>query len=88
MAKREKIAITVDDTLLARVERLRKKSGESRSAVFERALTAYLSGPQRAAESQKYIEAYRRQPDSAAEVRDAQALAVNTLGAEEWDEAR
>jgi metal-responsive CopG/Arc/MetJ family transcriptional regulator len=88
MAKREKIAITVDDALLAQVERMRKKLGESRSAVFERALSQYLTGIDREAESQRYMDAYRRQPETAAECKETMSLAVAAFETEEWDAPR
>lgn len=38
--KRDKVAVSIPSELLAQVEALRKRSGENRSAVFERALSA------------------------------------------------
>jgi len=48
MRTREKVAISIPRDLLDAVERLRKRSGETRSAVFERALADYLAGAQAA----------------------------------------
>ena len=85
---REKIAITVAPHLLSQVERLRKKSGESRSAVFERALVAYLGGADRDAKAREYAEAYRRVPETAADERAAEITAQTVFLANPWDATR
>ena len=88
MRKRGKVAVTIANDLLAAVERERKKTGESRSAVFERALVAYLAGQHRAAEARRYVEGYQRAPERAAEVRVALAASIPGLGEEPWDAQR
>ena len=60
MARAKKIAITVEATLLARAERLRKNTNESRSAVFARALRVLLNEEERQRKIAEYIEGYRR----------------------------
>jgi metal-responsive CopG/Arc/MetJ family transcriptional regulator len=88
MRRRGKVAVTISNHLLAEVERLRKRSGESRSLVFERALAAYLAAGDRAASARRYVEGYRRRPERPAEVRAALVTALGALAAEEWDAAR
>jgi metal-responsive CopG/Arc/MetJ family transcriptional regulator len=88
MRTREKIAITVAPHLLAQVEQLRKRSGESRSAVFERAVAAYLANASRASEARRYVDAYRNKPETAADERAALVRAFEALAAEPWDAAR
>lgn len=85
MRTRGKVAVTIAADLLAETERERKKTGESRSAVFERALTVYLAGRHRAAASRRYVEGYRRHPERAADVRVAIATAQPVLAEEPWD---
>ena len=88
MPVRDKIAITISPALLEQVERLRKRSGESRSAVFERALAQYLAAGGRAARTRQYADAYRRSPESDAEARQATARAIDALASEPWDATR
>ncbi len=85
MRKRGKIAITIAGELLAEAERLRKRTGESRSAVFERALAAYLAEGHRAEAARRYVEAYRRRPEGRSESGAALATALPVLAAETWD---
>lgn len=88
MARRRKIAISVSSETLAAAERVRNQTGESRSAVFERALAGLLAAEQRAERSRRYVEGYRRHPERAGEVAGALAAALAALGGEAWDEAR
>ena len=88
MRSRDKIAITVDPDLLAQVERLRRRLGTSRSAVFERAVEEYLANAAGAEKRRTYAEAYRRHPETAAESRAALATATIGLAGERWDATR
>lgn len=85
MAKHEKIAISIDNDVLRSAERLRRETGESRSAVFERALVAYLEGRRRVEEVGRYLDGYRRAPERRAEISAALATAMATLAGEPWE---
>ena len=87
MRKRGKVAVTIAADVLAEAERERKRTGETRSAVFERALTVYLAGQNRSAAARRYVAGYRREPERAAEVRAAVATALAALDKEPWDAA-
>lgn len=83
----EKIAITVDAELLAEVERLRERTGESRSAVFNRAVRQLMRVREHEERVSRYVEAYRAHPETAREVEDADQLARESLRhAGAWDE--
>lgn len=88
MRNRQKVAVSVRAELLEWVERMRKRSGDSRSAVFERALTAYFAEAARSAQAASYVAAYRRRPERLAEQRAALAMAVEALATEPWDAPR
>ena len=88
MKPREKIAITVAPDLLEQVERLRHKSGESRSAVFERALVSYLGAADRSAKARLHAEGYRKDPETPADERDALIAAHAVFLANPWDAPR
>lgn len=85
---RRKVAISVSADVLAAADRLSRETGESRSAVYEHALRAYLASRERAEQSRRYVEGYRRSPESTRERTTALAAALPTLAAEPWDEAR
>lgn len=81
----EKIAITVDRDLLAKVEAMRHRTGESRSAVFGRALRMLMATEESRRKVERYMEAYREQPEDEAELAQAEALARWSLEAVEWE---
>lgn len=87
MTTKRKIAVTVSPQALAAAERLRRRTGESRSAVFERALQGLLEAERRAESSRRYVAGYRRAPEQAMEIKAAMAMALVALAAEPWDAA-
>jgi metal-responsive CopG/Arc/MetJ family transcriptional regulator len=86
MARRAKIAFSIDAKLLARVERIRLSTGESRSAVIGRALARLTSEHIHAAQAQRYREAYCEQPEGKTEVRGARLHARRTLARLPWED--
>jgi metal-responsive CopG/Arc/MetJ family transcriptional regulator len=74
-----KVACSLDRRLLARVERLRARTGESRSAVIGRALALLTTEEARAAAVRRYVEAYREMPESSEEVTAAASTALQAL---------
>jgi metal-responsive CopG/Arc/MetJ family transcriptional regulator len=76
MRKRGKVAVTVSAAVLAEAERERKRTGESRSAVFERALTMYFADGRAVEAARKYVDGL---------VRVATAAASAAFSAEPWD---
>lgn len=85
MARAKKIAITVDADLLARAERLRQRTDESRSAVFARALRALLDTQERERRIAEYVEGYRRQPETQQEIGWVDAASVAGVEHVPWD---
>lgn len=86
MARARKVAITVDAELLARAEKLRRKTDESRSALFARALRAVLKEEERKRKIAEYIEGYRRVPERAEDVEWLDAAAVKALRELPWED--
>lgn len=85
---RRKVAVSVSPDVLAAAERLRQQTGESRSAVFERALHGLLAEVQRTERTGRYVAGYRRRPERGVEVKGALAATLEALAAEPWDETR
>ena len=82
--KAAKIAISLDERLLTRVERSRRKTGESRSAYVSRALLKLFRDEAREQRVSRYREAYREHPETAADVESARRLARRALSSLEW----
>ena len=85
--RRAKIACSIDWRLLAQVERLRAVTGETRSAVVDRALAKLTNEELRAARVRRYVEAYRETPETNPDERTARDLARRTLSRLPWDDA-
>jgi metal-responsive CopG/Arc/MetJ family transcriptional regulator len=85
MSKSAKIAFSLDARLLDRVERVRARSGESRSALIARALVALTEEQARGADIQRYVEAYRQHPETTEDVTASRASARRTLRRLPWN---
>jgi metal-responsive CopG/Arc/MetJ family transcriptional regulator len=82
----EKVAISLERELFDRAERLRRVSGESRSALLGRALRQLLRDEGLSRDVEQYVQAYRRVPESKDDERRARVLARRSLSALPWDE--
>jgi hypothetical protein len=81
-----KVAVSVEHDVFVRAERLRKRSGESRSALVSRALRELLRHDAMAREAKRYVDAYRRVPEGAAEVKRARRISRRAIAALPWDD--
>jgi Arc/MetJ-type ribon-helix-helix transcriptional regulator len=86
MPTTEKIAVSLDADLLRRVERLRGRSGESRSALVSRALRLLTHEEEEALRVREYVQAYRDHPETPQEVVATRAAAKRSLATIPWDE--
>ena len=84
--RRAKIACSIDARVLARVERMRAITGESRSAVINRALEQLTTGELAAEREARYLQTYRDQPETAEAIADARKLARRVLSGLPWDD--
>ena len=87
MGSTDKVAVSLDPRLLSRAEALRQRTGESRSALFARALRKLLDDEEHQRRVEQYVAAYRQQPESAAAVAAARATARRSLAALPWDDS-
>jgi metal-responsive CopG/Arc/MetJ family transcriptional regulator len=83
---RAKIACSIDSHLLARVERMRAGTGESRSSVINRALAKLTAEDLSVARAQRYVQAYREAPETASALAAARSLARRALANLAWDD--
>ena len=81
----EKLAISLPRSLLDQVEKFRKKSGESRSSLIQRAIRLFLESHIRRSKIQQYVTGYSTQPETAEEIRAAEAAAAYLLSEEPWE---
>ena len=85
-ARSSKIAVSLDAQLLARAERLRDVTGESRSALVARALENLTRAAAHELDVARYVAAYRAQPEDAAQLRTARELARRAARRLPWEE--
>ena len=86
MARRAKIACSIDAGLLARVESIRLVTGETRSAVIGRALIKLTSDEAHAERVRRYRAAYLEQPEAPGEIATARRQARRVLAHLPWDD--
>ncbi|HEV8675268.1 MAG TPA: ribbon-helix-helix domain-containing protein [Methylomirabilota bacterium] len=79
-----KVAVSIPGPLYQAVERVRKASGKSRSAVIQDALRHWLDQHAQAALVREYEAGYRRKPEGRREIQAAEAAAVRLLSTEGW----
>ncbi len=79
-----KVAVSIPDDLYQAIERARRRSGKSRSAVMQDALRHWLHHQAQVALVREYEAGYRRRPESRREVKAAEAAAARLLSAEDW----
>ncbi len=79
-----KVAVSIPGKLYQAVERARKASGKSRSAVIQDALRHWLDCQAQAALVREYEAGYRRKPEGRREIKAAKAAAVRLLSTEDW----
>jgi metal-responsive CopG/Arc/MetJ family transcriptional regulator len=79
-----KVAVSIPEELYQTVERIRKITRRSRSAVVQDALRHWLHQQAQEALVREYEAGYRRRPESRREVKAAEAAAVRLLSTDDW----
>ena len=79
-----KVAVSIPSDLYQAVERVRRASGKSRSAIIHAALRHWLDSQAHGALVREYEAGYRRQPEGRREIKAAEAAAVRLLSTEHW----
>lgn len=79
-----KVAVSIPGPLYRAVERVRKASGKTRSAVVQDALRHWLDSQAQTALVREYEAGYRRRPESRREIKAAEAAAIRLLSTEDW----
>jgi len=79
-----KVAISLPTALLERLEELRSRTGESRSAVVRRALEVLLHRLDHYDAVREYVESYRLHPETGDDLELGRPT-VEELAADEWN---
>lgn len=85
MSRSDRIAISLPKHVLAAIERLRRRTGETRSGVIQRAICRMLAATARDSRVRQYVDGYLREPEGGDEVRAARASAAELLAGEPWE---
>jgi hypothetical protein len=84
--RRAKIAVSIDARVLKRAERLRARTGETRSALVSRALAILTGHDDDMRKRAEYVEAYRRMPETSVDVEAARELAKRVVTQLPWED--
>lgn len=84
MSNAKKIAISLPADLVAELERIMKKTGESRSAVIRRSIEFALKRKEMDSQVRRYMEGYLKYPETDEEKNIVKATALKTLDEEPW----
>ena len=84
MKRAVKVAISLPDDLLHRVDRARRERNVSRSEYFRQAATQLL-GLSAEQEIDRYIRGYANQPETPDEVEATRSASARSLAAEPWE---
>ena len=79
-----KIGISVPQDLYRSAEQLRKRTGKSRSTLFQEALRIWVRQQRQREWIQQYEAGYRAKPESPREIQSAEAAAIRLLSGQEW----
>lgn len=79
-----KIAISLPTRLARRMEKERKRTGETRSAFVRRAIRRMFEEKEHMLQVSEYIEGYRARPETEEEIASARA-GTGVLAGEPWE---
>ena len=79
MIKATKIAISLPTQDLKRIEKIRKESGEQRSALIDTAIRFWLDNREKDKMIKQYEAGYRHNPESIDEIKAMEALSADAF---------
>ena len=84
MAQSVKIAVSIPREKHHRAEILRRKTGDSRSALYSKALDSLFSSLEVRELEERYEAGYRAKPEDVGELRAAMKASAQVLRKEKW----
>ena len=85
MSNTKKISISLPSNLVKELDRITKKTGESRSAVIRRSIEKALMQDEIDARVKQYIEGYLNHPESEGEKKITRATSSVAFDEESWE---
>ncbi len=85
MANTTKCAVSLPRNLFARMESVRRRTRENRSAFVRRAVETLFEKADEAEKVRAYVEGYRRHPETKREIQAADSAGAAFLATEPWD---
>lgn len=85
MENSRKIAISLPVDLVAKLEKIMKKTGETRSAVIRRSIESALKKEAIDSQVRRYISGYLKYPETDEEKNIVNATALKTPEEEPWE---
>jgi metal-responsive CopG/Arc/MetJ family transcriptional regulator len=79
-----KVAVSLPEDLFRAVERVRRRSGRTRSAILQEALRHWLWRQREALLVGQYEAGYRAKPESRREIEAAAATAQDLFSSRDW----
>ena len=80
------IQVPIDEELLAKLDALSDKKGQSRASVIREACRKYVTEERRRQMAKEYVDGYRRIPEDPALAEGYAALAAEVLPPEDWSD--
>jgi metal-responsive CopG/Arc/MetJ family transcriptional regulator len=84
MKRVAKVAISLPEELLERIDRASSQAGISRSDYFRQAAVSLLDAKTNA-DAMRYVQGYREKPEGPDEVEEARAGASSILAVDPWE---
>lgn len=84
MIKTAKIAISLPQNDLFRLEKVRKKLGIQRSAIIDMAIRFWLETMEKRKLIKQYEDGYRNKPEDISEIKAMERAAGKAFSEEEW----
>ena len=85
MSNTKKISISLPSNLVKELDRIMKKTGESRSAVIRRSIEKALMQDEIDARVKQYIEGYQSHPESEGEKKFTRVTSAAAFNEETWE---
>lgn len=81
-----KVAVSIPAPLFEATEAERRRTGETRSELVQRAIELLLARRRLEEDERRYVEGYRKYPETEEEIRVIDAAGVAVLSQMPWDE--
>ena len=85
MADSKKMAISMPGDLARKVEKVRKKTGETRSAFIRRVIEQAFADEEEKELIKRYQEGYLKYPETKEEIEETVAISREILAGEPWE---